>query len=148
MHACLYLKGFKTFGDMVGRADKLKQNTKDMNYKEASLNYDSILLNAQTLRSDVCIRGGSVKQDFGMEKRLDMKVIEQARGVLEGREERIDLEMKITNEDRTFGATLSNEISLRYREVGLKDDSIKIKLSGHAGQSFGAFLGKRFKDLF
>ena len=62
--------------------------------------------------------------------------------VLDGKKDSIELAMKISNEDRTFGATLSNEISLRYREVGLKDDSIRIKLTGHAGQSFGAFLGK------
>jgi glutamate synthase (NADPH/NADH) large chain len=83
-----------------------------------------------------------VPQDFGIERRLDMKVIEAAREVLDGKKERVELEMKICNEDRTFGATLSNEISLRYRDAGLKDDSIKIRLSGHAGQSFGAFLGR------
>jgi len=134
--------GFRKFSDLIGRADKLKQNKTDMNYKEASLNYKSILINAQTLRPDVSVKGGSVAQDFGIEKRLDMKVIEQAKEVLEGKKDRIELDMKISNVDRTFGATLSNEISIRYRDVGLKDDSIKIKLTGHAGQSFGAFLGR------
>lgn len=49
--------GFRTFSELIGRADKLKVNTKDMNYKEASLNYDSILLNAQSLRPNVSVKG-------------------------------------------------------------------------------------------
>ena len=133
--------GFKKFSELIGRTDKLKVNKTNMNYKEASLNYDSILLNASTLRPNVSIAGGSVPQQFDIEKRLDQKVIELAQDVLDGKQARCTIEMKIKNEDRTFGATLSNQISLRYKDKGLPDDSIVIKLSGHAGQSFGAFLG-------
>ena len=42
----------------------------------------------------------------------DYKVIEQAKDVLEGKAPKVDIDMRITNVDRTFGATLSNEISL------------------------------------
>ena len=111
-----------------------------MNFKEASLNYESILLNAQSLRPTASIVGGSVKQKFDLEKRLDEKVIEMARDVIEGKAEKINIELDITNEDRTFGSTVSNRISLKYKNVGLKEDSINIKLKGSAGQSFGAFL--------
>jgi glutamate synthase (NADH) len=132
--------GFRKFSEMIGRTDKLKVNKDNLNFKEKSLNFDSILLNAKTLRPDANINGGSVKQVFDIEKRLDQKVIELAKDVLEGKQEKINMEFKITNEDRTFGATLSNQISLKYKDVGLKPDSIHIKLTGHAGQSFGAFL--------
>lgn len=76
-----------------------------------------------------------------MDKRLDQKVIELAKDVIDGKAESTVIDLKITNIDRTFGATLSNAISLKYNDVGLKNDSIRIKLTGHAGQSFGAFLG-------
>ena len=132
--------GFKSFKELIGRADKLKVNKEHMNFKEKSLNFDSILLNAKSLRPDASTEGGSVKQEFGIDKRLDMKVIELASEVLEGTKDRVSMEFKICNEDRTFGATLSNRISLKYKDVGLKEDSIHIKLTGHAGQSFGAFL--------
>lgn len=133
--------GFRTFSELIGRADKLKINKTDMNYKETSLNFDSVLLNSHELRPEVCVKGGSVAQNFDIEKRLDQVAIQQAMAVLDGKQESIRMEMKITNVDRAFGATLSNEISRRYREIGLKDDSIHISMTGHAGQSFGAFLG-------
>jgi glutamate synthase (NADPH/NADH) len=132
--------GFKKFDELIGRTDKLKVKEKNLTSKESALNYEAILLNAQSLRPNVSIKGGSVKQIFELEKRLDQKVIELAKDVLDGKQERVRIEMKITNNDRTFGATLSNKISLKYKDVGLKDDAIHIKLDGSAGQSFGAFL--------
>ena len=136
--------GFRTFNELIGRADKLKVNKENQNYKEASLNYDSLLINAQTLRPNVSIIGGSTPQNFDMDKRLDQKVLELAKDVIDGKTESTVIDLKITNIDRTFGATLSNAISLKYNDIGLKDDSILIKLNGHAGQSFGAFLGTIF----
>lgn len=132
--------GFRTFNELVGRSDLLKVRKSGLSFKEASLNFDSILFNTRNLRPDVSVKGGSVKQEFDIEKRLDMKVIELAKDVLEGRSKHVDIQLQITNVDRTFGATLSNQISLKYKDVGLPDDSIHIKLTGHAGQSFGAFL--------
>ena len=132
--------GFRKFSELVGRTDKIKVKRDNMNFKEASLNYESILLCAQSLRPTASIVGGSVKQKFDLEKRLDEKVIELAKDVIEGKAEKINIELDITNEDRTFGSTVSNRISLKYKNVGLREDSINIKLKGSAGQSFGAFL--------
>lgn len=135
--------GFRKFEELIGRTDKLKvKRGPNMTIKEAALNFESILLNAQNLRPTVSIRGGSVRQIFDLEKRLDQQVIELAKDVLEGRQEKVFFDMKITNDDRTFGATLSNRISLLHKDVGLEDDSIHIKLNGSAGQSFGAFLAR------
>ena len=132
--------GMRRFEELIGRADLLRVRRTNQTFKEASLNYDSILVNAASLRPDVSIRGGSVKQTFGLEKRLGHQAIELSQDVLEGRAKSCKLEFKITNEDRAFGATLSNQISLRFKDLGLPEDSIYIKLNGHAGQSLGAFL--------
>lgn len=69
-------------------------------------------------------------------------MIEAAKQVLESGSGQVLFESDISNEYRTFGATLSYEISRRYKEAGLPDDSITIKLKGSAGQSFCAFLAK------
>jgi glutamate synthase (ferredoxin) len=46
----------------------------------------------------------------------------------------------ISNRDRTFGARLSGEIASQFGDAGLGSDSIiDVRLSGYAGQSFGAF---------
>ena len=42
--------------------------------------------------------------------------------------------------NRATGAMLSYEISKRYGEEGLPEDTIRIDFKGSAGQSFGAFL--------
>ena len=50
----------------------------------------------------------------------------------------IDVEIKNTN--RTVGTMLGHEVTKRYRGEGLPDDTIRINLTGSAGQSFGAFV--------
>jgi glutamate synthase domain-containing protein 3 len=53
------------------------------------------------------------------------------------------IEDRIRNIDRTFGARISYEISIRHAEEGLPEGrSLDINLLGHAGQSFCAFLAK------
>jgi glutamate synthase (NADPH/NADH) large chain len=46
---------------------------------------------------------------------------------------------RITNVDRTTGAMLSGEVAKRYGHEGLPEDTITVKLTGIAGQSFGAW---------
>ncbi len=45
----------------------------------------------------------------------------------------------ITNINRSVGTLLSNEISKWHKGEGLPEDTIKVKFTGSAGQSFGAF---------
>ena len=45
----------------------------------------------------------------------------------------------LTNCDRSIGARLSGEIAKRYGNQGMQDAPIKLKLTGIAGQSFGAW---------
>ena len=51
----------------------------------------------------------------------------------------IALEREIRNTDRTVGARLAGEIARRYRDAGLPAGTIRVTLTGSAGQSFGAF---------
>src|SRR5690606_27669776 len=52
----------------------------------------------------------------------------------------VRIERQIRNVNRTVGAMLSGEVARRYGHAGLPDNSIWVKLTGVAGQSFGAFL--------
>ena len=56
------------------------------------------------------------------------------------RQEPVEIALPIRNTDRTTGTLLGYEVTKRYGGSGLPDDTIKIKLTGAAGQSFGAFL--------
>lgn len=63
------------------------------------------------MRPGVNIKGGSVSQDFQLENRLDNKLIELSKPLLEGKQNAVAIEMSITNECRAFASTLSYEIS-------------------------------------
>ena len=133
--------GVRKFQDLIGRTDFLLAKPSD-NPKAEMLVFDKILRSALEMRPGVSIHGGSVAQDFDLEKRLDNILIEKCTDVIEGKIPKINLEMKIHNEDRTVGATLSYNIAMKYNEAGMDDNKIMVKFDGSAGQSFGAFLAK------
>jgi len=54
----------------------------------------------------------------------------------------IRLERNVRNVDRTIGAMLSGEVARRHGHAGLPEDTISVKFTGTAGQSFGAFLAR------
>src|SRR5205814_3510826 len=58
------------------------------------------------------------------------------------RREPVFIEKSIRNINRTVGTMLSHEIAKRWGDELLPDDTIRIKFTGSAGQSFGAFLAK------
>lgn len=134
--------GIRKFQDLVGRTDLLAVRNSS-NDKVNTLDFSAILKNALTLRPGTNIIGGSISQNFELEKRLDNTLIEQSAAVIDGKATTVDIIMGIHNECRTVGATLSYHIALKYGEAGLPDgSSINISFDGSAGQSFGAFLSK------
>jgi glutamate synthase (ferredoxin) len=88
--------------------------------------------------SNVAIRCNA-SQDHGLDKALDNEIIERCRPALERREP-VDFEIPITNRNRTVCTMLSAEVSRRHGADGLPPDTIKIKFTGSAGQSFCAWL--------
>jgi len=133
--------GCRTWQEAVGRTEFLKQR-EGLNKKSSLLCFEKVLKSALEMRPGTKIQGGSDCQDFELDKRLDGKLIELSKDVLDGKASKVDISMDIWNEQRTFGATLSNKISLKFGDNGLPEDSINIKLKGSAGQSFCAFLMK------
>jgi glutamate synthase (NADPH) large chain len=79
------------------------------------------------------------RQDHGLEKALDLKLIREAQPALQ-RKQRVVINTPVRNANRTVGTMLSHEVAKRYGHEGLPDDTIHVKLKGTAGQSFGAFL--------
>jgi glutamate synthase (NADPH/NADH) large chain len=72
---------------------------------------------------------------------LDRKLIELAQPALDSKTP-VQIDLPVHNVDRSVGAMLSGEVAKRYGHKGLPDDTIAIKLTGTAGQSFGAFVAK------
>jgi len=68
-------------------------------------------------------------------------LIKQSEKALE-KQSPVSINLPIRNVHRTVGAMLSGQIARRYGSAGLPEDTIRIQLTGCAGQSFGAFLAK------
>ncbi|PWB84170.1 MAG: glutamate synthase subunit alpha, partial [Methylocystaceae bacterium] len=89
--------------------------------------------------------GGAIRhsafQDHGLDKVLDNKLIGEARAAID-RGAKVSIETSIRNVDRSTGAMLSGEVARIYGHAGLPEDTIDIRATGTAGQSFGAFLAR------
>jgi glutamate synthase domain-containing protein 2/glutamate synthase domain-containing protein 1/glutamate synthase domain-containing protein 3 len=127
--------GFRTVEEMIGRVDRLEVDRAIQHWKARGLDFSELLY-----RPDVphAIRH-SQSQDHGLEKVLDVKLLELVRPALE-HGERVELDLPIRNTNRTVGTILGSEVSLRFGEEGLPEDSIVLRFQGSAGQSLGAFL--------
>ncbi|WP_413935056.1 glutamate synthase large subunit [Nitrospira sp. BLG_1] len=131
--------GFRTINEMVGRVDKLKITKAVDHWKAKGLDLTP-LLTAPDVSVDVpryCVQ----KQDHGLADILDNKLVELCKAAIEVGE-KVTVELPIRNINRTTGTVLSSKVAKKYGPEGLPEDTISIKFSGSAGQSFGAFLAK------
>ena len=131
--------GFRTVNEMVGRVDKLETRVAIEHWKARGLDLTNLLHKPEVPEWVATYHCQS--QDHGLEVALDHKLIELSRDALVNKTP-VRIEIPIRNAYRTVGAMLSGEISKRYGEDGLPDDTIQIHFKGSAGQSFGAFLAK------
>ncbi len=125
---------------MVGRVDKLKITKAVDHWKAKGLDLTP-LLTAPDVPEDVpryCVQ----KQDHGLADILDNKLVELCKAAIE-KGEKVTLDLPIRNINRTVGTMLSSKIAKKYGLDGLPEDTISIKFTGSAGQSFGAFLRER-----
>jgi glutamate synthase (NADPH/NADH) large chain len=129
--------GFRTFDEMIGRADMLDTRQGVAHWKAKGLDFSRIFYRPE-VPAGTSLRW-SDRQDHGLDKALDHTLIAAAQPALE-RKEPVQISTSIRNLNRTFGAMLSGEVAKRYGHAGLPEDTIHIKVSGIAGQSFGAFL--------
>jgi glutamate synthase (NADPH/NADH) large chain len=129
--------GFRTINEMIGRSDKLDMRRAISHWKAKGLDFSRILYKPE-VGPDVAVYHCE-KQEHGLENALDQSLIKQAKPALENRTP-VKIEIPICNSNRTFGAMLSGEVAKRYGHKGLPENTIDIKVTGCAGQSFGAFV--------
>ncbi|MGB2682277.1 MAG: glutamate synthase large subunit [Candidatus Competibacter sp.] len=131
--------GFRTFDEMIGRADRLDMRRAIHHWKARGLDFTRLL--AMPPAPPGVATYHSEEQDHGLSGVLDHRLIAQAQPALEARQP-VRFTAPIRNSDRTAGAMLSGQIASRYGHAGLPDDTVHIDLQGTAGQSFGAFLAR------
>ncbi|HTX54375.1 MAG TPA: glutamate synthase large subunit [Candidatus Baltobacteraceae bacterium] len=129
--------GFRTMDEMVGRVDCLDMRGAIAHWKACGLDFSKILHRPEA-GPGVAIR--KVKpQEHGLEQALDHMLIAGCHDALEHGTP-VALDLPIRNVNRTVGTMLGARLSKKYGGRGLPDDTIRIRFTGSAGQSFGAFL--------
>ncbi|HKT19729.1 MAG TPA: glutamate synthase large subunit [Stellaceae bacterium] len=131
--------GFRRFDDMIGRSDRLVQR-RGINHPKAKL----VDLARVLYQPDVPAGTKThqcEKQDHRLGKALDHQLLAGCKDTIE-KGGKVAIEMPIRNVNRTVGAMLSGAIARRYGDRGLPDGAIKVRFTGTAGQSFGAFLAR------
>ncbi len=129
--------GFRSINEMIGQRDRLEIRAAVRHWKAKGLDL-APLLHMPTPGPGVAIRK-SEEQDHGLENALDHQLIALSEPAIE-RGEAVKIDLTVRNINRTVGAMLSGRIAKRYGTAGLDDGAIHVKLTGTAGQSFGAFL--------
>jgi glutamate synthase (NADPH) large chain len=131
--------GFRTFNEMIGQTDVLDKERAIRHWKARGLDFRKLFWKPDV--PDTVAIYNSERQDHGLDKVLDRKLMEIAQPALEAKKP-VKAELPITNRDRATGAMLSGEVARRYGHAGLPEDTIWLAFKGTAGQSFGAFLAK------
>ena len=131
--------GFRTFEEMIGQSDRLDMRKGVAHYKARGLDLARLL--AKPRPAPGVAVSNTEKQHHEIATILDRKLIAEAERALDHRKP-VRIEAAIRNTDRTAGAMLSGEIALRYGHAGLPDETVHVRLTGTAGQSFGAWLAR------
>ncbi len=129
--------GFRKLEDAVGRVDLLRKKSKVDHWKARCVDLSALLAqpNAPATAARRCQEG----QHKNVSDSLDLQLLEKARPAIEHGTP-TTLNSAVSNAHRTVGARISGLIAQRYGSHGLGDDTLRLKLKGSAGQSFGAWL--------
>ncbi|MEQ1897798.1 MAG: glutamate synthase large subunit [Vicinamibacterales bacterium] len=129
--------GFRTLDEMVGRVDCLDVIPAIDHWKAHGIDLTKVL-HSPDMPGSVARRAVTT-QDHGLDKALDNTLIARCTDALETGTP-VELALPIRNSNRTVGTMLGSELTRRWGGKGLPDDTIRLRFSGSAGQSFGAFL--------
>jgi len=124
--------GFKTMEEMIGQVSVLK--VKDDEFAQ-KFDFSAVLHEEEGVNTH--------QQDFNHpfdDNSYEKAILKEAMPAIKHPEHPVRITKEIKNIHRSFGALISGEIAQYYGDAGLKADTIKINLTGIAGQALGAFL--------
>lgn len=129
--------GFRTLQEAVGCVEALDVKHAVDHWKAQGLDIEPILVTPQNPYQQT--RHHSVSQDHGLDEALDTQLLKQcAQAIEEGTP--IVIDSPISNVNRTVGTMLGSAVTKKWGGVGLADNTIALRFTGSAGQSFGAFV--------
>ena len=125
--------GLASLDEACGRSDLLRVR-EDLPPQAAGLDFEALLAPpAEGARRSDPAKKWPAQDSFDARELLPRLPLDGTRGTYEG---------VVRNTDRAVGTRISSEVVAKHGGDGLPDGTLRIKLHGTAGQSFGAFLAK------
>jgi glutamate synthase (NADPH/NADH) large chain len=129
--------GFRTLQEAIGHVELLDTNEAIHHWKADGLDLSPIFAARELGTSQNLLR--TTFQDHELEDHFDFPLIEEAAPALrEGKD--VLIRREINNTRQAIGTMLGNELTKRWGEQGLEPGTLKLELTGSAGQSLGAFV--------
>ncbi|MGE3306256.1 MAG: glutamate synthase large subunit, partial [Rhizobiaceae bacterium] len=138
VRALLAEMGFRKLDEIIGQSELLSKQEAISHWKSRGLDFTRLFYKPEAAKEET---HNTQRQKHPIDDILDRKLIELAAPALERREP-VNIEVAIRNVDRSAGAMLSGQVAKRYGHAGLRADTVNVKLTGTAGQAFGAFLAR------
>lgn len=129
--------GIRTVDELVGRSDLLFK--KDIPEAE-KIDFSEILAHIPGTEKQ-CFDPADV-YDFRLEETIDKTVIMKKFGSALKNKTKKTIETDVKNTDRSLGTLFGAEITRKWGDNTLDDDTFTVKCKGSGGQSFGAFIPK------
>lgn len=127
--------GIRTVNELIGRTDLLykKSNSGNIDFSE--------ILCENNSESGHYFRKEDI-YDFELEKTVDETVIIKKMGSALKNKSKKNIEIDVKNTDRALGTLFGAEITKKWGDNTLADDTFTVRCNGSGGQSFGAFIPK------
>ena len=129
--------GFRTLQEAIGQVQVLNVNKAIRHWKADGLDLTPIFAAKDIVTTQTQYR--TKFQDHQLEKHFDYPLIEQAKLALEDGKA-VEIVRQINNTMQAIGTMLGNELTKKWGEQGLEPGTLKLTLTGSAGQSLGAFM--------
>jgi glutamate synthase domain-containing protein 3 len=129
--------GVRTLDELIGRTDLLEVDEAIDHWKARGVDLTHVLHRPE-------LPGGASLRRTGppppvLDDALDWRLVEAAAGAIEDGEP-VALDLPVRNVNRCVGGILSSRIARRHGAAGLAPDTIRVRFTGSAGQSFGGWL--------
>lgn len=129
--------GIRTVNELIGRTDLLYKRSESGNIDFSEILCTSIEDNG----SGNYFKAEDI-YDFELEKTVDETVIMKKLGSALKNKTKKSIEINVKNTDRALGTLFGAEITKKWGDSALDDDTFTVKCNGSGGQSFGAFIPK------
>ena len=129
--------GIRTVDELIGRTDLLYKKE----CPEAGKMDFSQILTPSEAGGKQCFDPADV-YDFELEKTVDKTVIMKKLSSALKNKTKKTIDINVVNTDRALGTLFGSEITRRWGENALDDDTFTVRCTGSGGQSFGAFIPK------